>query len=77
MTNTELDVLKKKFLKNYVFHIIKHPKSLLAKVYGAYTVSIATVAPINLILMENTLGPLSLLGGASCLYDLKGSLINR
>jgi len=32
--------------------------SILAKVYGAYTVSIEGVSPIHLILMENTLGPL-------------------
>ena len=59
MTNVELKVMKDKFLKNYSLHLMKNNNSILAKLYGAYTISIEGVSPINLVLMENTLNSLS------------------
>jgi len=48
--------------------------SLLARVYGIYTVKIEDQAPVNLIVMENCL-----LGATNitAVFDLKGSMVDR
>lgn len=48
--------------------------SLLARVYGIYTVKIEDQAPVNLIVIENCL-----LGATNitAIFDLKGSMVNR
>lgn len=58
-------------------HIRENKNFIIAQVYGVYTVQIEGVAPVHLILMENTLGTLAQHGGAQRVYDLKGSLVNR
>jgi hypothetical protein len=45
---------------------------LLARIYGIFTVEMEDIAPVNLILMGNTMDGKPLLT-----FDLKGSIINR
>lgn len=47
---------RKGLLEKYFNHIHKHPKSLLARFYGIYTVKIKYMKPINLIIMDNLMG---------------------
>lgn len=46
--------------------------SLIARMYGIFTVEMEDIAPVNLILMGNTIDGKPLLT-----FDLKGSIINR
>jgi len=63
--------------RKYVIHVSKYKDSLLARVYGIYTIRMKDRDPINLIIMGNTKrtadDSLSLL----YIYDLKGSKVNR
>lgn len=77
ITNDELDTLKERFLKNYYWHIKKNPDSLLARIYGVYTIIIHGISQINIVLMQN----LNTLGNnyeyLYRIFDLKGSLFER
>lgn len=61
--------------KNYFHYLIKHRDSLLARIFGIFTVKRESLQPVHLILMDNTVT----LQGKKLLYmfDLKGSLANR
>lgn len=66
------------FMKLFSFyheHVATNPRSLLARIYGVYSVKIDQQAPVYLILMGNT---------AQCQdsrvlhkFDLKGSIVKR
>jgi len=55
MTNEELKFFLKRFGRPYFNHIKRRPTSLLARIYGIYTVKISGLCPINLMLMGHTL----------------------
>lgn len=74
MTNSDLDTFKKMF-RRYFHHVATRPKSLLARIYGIYTIKMEEIEPVHLILMGNTKK-----GNDKCLehvFDLKGSFIHR
>lgn len=54
---------------------IQESQTLIAKIYGAFTVDIEGLASIHLVLMENTTSYVPIHGRR--MYDLKGSIINR
>lgn len=58
-------------------HILKNKNSLLARIYGVFTFYADGIAPINLILMENSFQSVLERGAIERVYDLKGSLYNR
>ena len=66
-----------RIFKAYVDWITIDPWSLLARIYGVFTVKIEGLAPVNLILMGNTLKKSNPKAKLSYLFDLKGSLIKR
>ena len=77
INNEELNTLLNPFMENYYNHIIENEQTLLAKLYGAYSIIIGGVSKINIVLMQN-INPL----GFDNLYfkhyfDLKGSLQGR
>ena len=57
-------------------HFKENPKSLLARIYGVYNVSMKGQASVNLILMGNTLKFKSK-DDIFRIYDLKGSRVAR
>lgn len=69
-----------KFLEFILPHMYKHlrenPMSLLARIYGAYSVNMQGHAPVNLILMGNTL-KFKVKEDIFRIYDLKGSRVAR
>jgi hypothetical protein len=75
MTQTEL-VFMEKLIPDYYKHIKANPKSLLARVYGIYTVKMDGLKDTNLILMGNTLRWQNRADIAR-VYDLKGSEYSR
>jgi len=63
-----------KIFKNYYSHILHH-KSLIARIYGVFSVKRQRLQPVHLILMGNTV---KLQGkNLKYMFDLKGSFINR
>lgn len=52
-----------------------NPNSLLARIYGIYTVKMEDIEPVNLILMGNTKKSNDKM--IEHIFDLKGSFINR
>ena len=77
ITNEELNTLLNGFMENYYIHIINNPDSLLARLYGIYTITIRGISQVNIVLMQNIN---SLGNNHKSLYrvfDLKGSLVER
>jgi len=74
MSSTDYSTFVKIFPK-YHEHVQKHPKSLLARIYGVYTVKMEETEPVNLILMGNT--KQSNDHNLEHVFDLKGSMVNR
>ena len=50
----EVDVITNKLGVDYNYYIRNNPKTLLAKIYGCFTVKIENVKDVNFILMENS-----------------------
>jgi len=73
MNDSELDVFRKT-LPDYIKFLVKNPKSLIARIYGVFTVQMEDIVPVHLLLMSNAAQ-----AGKSIeyVYDLKGSIINR
>jgi|LauGreDrversion4_2_1035121.scaffolds.fasta_scaffold81959_3 hypothetical protein len=77
MNNSELDTFKRMF-KDYYDYIKGNDRSLLARIYGIFTVFLEDIDPVHLILMANTIRVKSKEKKAiDCLFDLKGSLVGR
>ena len=71
----ELKALKR-ILPHYIEHLKKNPYSMLAKIYGMFTLKKKLMKPVNVMLMENTIqmqAPERLIA----IYDLKGSSHGR
>lgn len=78
MTPGELETFKGMFRDYFEYLTYKNKTSMLARIYGIFTVYLEDIVPIHLILMKNTLQWAS---GTSktvdCIFDLKGSLHGR
>ena len=61
-------------LPQYLEHLKKNPKSLIAKIYGIYTVRMEDIREVHILLMGNLF--LNVKQKLSE-FDLKGSIINR
>lgn len=53
MNDNELRVFKKA-LPDYVQHIRQNPNSLIARIYGVFTVMMEYLVPVHLLLMSNS-----------------------
>jgi hypothetical protein len=42
-------------LPDYERHLRENPKSLIARIYGCYTINMHNIANVHIILMANTL----------------------
>lgn len=62
-------------MKKYYLHIKSNPKSLISRIYGIYSIDLAGISSVHLVLLENTLEYFP--KNNVKLYDLKGSLKNR
>ena len=63
-----------KALPQYIDHLKRNPKSLIAKIYGIYTVKMEDIREVHILLMGNLF--LNVREKLSE-FDLKGSIINR
>jgi len=78
MTEGELETFMSMFEDYYHYLIEGNRNSMLARIYGIFTVYLEDIVPIHLILMKNTL---QWMGGSKdnveSIFDLKGSLQGR
>lgn len=73
MTDDDFNAFQR-IQKAYFAHVIKHDNSLLARVYGIYSVQMEDQKPVKLIVMENGMRGATEIQGV---FDLKGSMVNR
>lgn len=76
MNSEEYNTFQSIFRK-YFKHILKNEDSLIARIYGIFTVHKEKIQPVHLILMGNTVDLQSKGKGLKYIFDLKGSLVNR
>jgi len=74
MRGSEMNFFKNKISRSYFQYLKENPQSLLARIYGIYTVDMAGYAPVDLILMAHTL---QISGELERVFDLKGSWVGR
>lgn len=75
MTSQELRLFLK-MLPAYALHFKSNPNSLIAKIYGVFTINCKTMKQVHVMLMENT-AQLRDLDRLSYIFDLKGSTVDR
>ena len=75
MSKQELDLFIK-MLPDLSEHYKKNPDSLLAKIFGVFTVKTKATSSVHLMLMENVL-QIKNPEGLRYIFDLKGSLVDR
>lgn len=63
-----------KCLPGYLAYLIENKESLIARIYGIFTVKMEDQAEINILLMGNLFENVKLRESE---FDLKGSIINR
>jgi hypothetical protein len=69
----EIQHLRKVMLKPFHKHLRTYPNTLLAKIYGLFTLSAPGLSNIHMIVMQNVLTASSF----DAIYDLKGSTVAR
>jgi hypothetical protein len=72
--NTHEQAVLKKSLPFYLNHFRHNPKSLIAKIYGIYTVKMEDIQEVHILLMGNLFQQVK---EKISEFDLKGSIINR
>jgi hypothetical protein len=83
MSDGELKTFKHMFEDFVEYLTKKNPDSLLARLYGIFTVYMEDIVPIHLILMGNTIQCVNKnekqepTKSIQCIFDLKGSLHGR
>jgi 1-phosphatidylinositol-4-phosphate 5-kinase len=74
MTTSDFNAFQSLF-KDYVSAVSTRHNSLLARIYGVYTVKMEDIEPVTLILMGNSKKAID--KNIVKVFDLKGSFINR
>ena len=75
MSDAELKNFRHMF-KDYYEHLLRNPNSLLARIYGIFTVDMEDHVPVHLILMGNSM-KIDNSKHIENIFDLKGSLNGR
>jgi len=65
-----------RLFRTYFRHVCEHPKSILARVYGLYSVTMGEQKPVRMIVMGNTMR-VQQSTNIQYVFDLKGSMVNR
>ena len=74
MTNSDFEAFKALFPK-YLKAVATRPFSLLARIYGVYTIKKEDIEPVSLILMANSKQAND--KRIEHVFDLKGSIVHR
>lgn len=76
MSPEEKKFFKIKFAQPYFDHLRNNPTSLLARIYGIYTVKIDGICAVHLMLMAHTMQVVNPVK-VERVFDLKGSTVDR
>lgn len=76
MTNKEMRFFCDRVANGYFNHLKENPESMLARIYGVYTVRSFGIQPVNIMLMAHTL-KIKDPEMVQAVFDLKGSYVNR
>lgn len=76
MFNSEFHIIMDG-LETYTEYIVKNPASLISRFYGVFEIQMEGLAPIKLIVMQNTIQKYEEDGKIIKVYDLKGSMVHR
>ena len=76
MSPEEKKFFKIKFAQPYFDHLRNNPTSLLARIYGIYTVKIDGICAVHLMLMAHTMQVVNP-DKVERVFDLKGSTVDR
>jgi hypothetical protein len=76
VTAEEKDYYIDKVALGYFKYLRENPKSLIARLYGIFSVKIDGIEPVNLLLMAHTIST-SDCSQIERIFDLKGSSVNR
>lgn len=76
MTKTEKQFFITRFAKPYFEHFERNPSSLLARIYGVYTVKMTGHSEIHLMMLAHTLR-IDNSERIERIFDLKGSSVKR
>jgi ethanolamine utilization protein EutA (predicted chaperonin) len=63
-------------LPDYERHFVRNPGSLIAKIYGVFTLESSLVRKVHVMLMANSIQP-NFDGEIVKTFDLKGSTVDR
>jgi 1-phosphatidylinositol-4-phosphate 5-kinase len=75
MTKSELTLFLT-ILPAYMAHLKTNPHSILAKIFGVFTIKLGWLNELHVMLMENTIF-LENPNNLQHIFDLKGSTVNR
>ena len=75
MTKSELKVMMN-LLPQYSDHFKNCPGSLIARIFGVFTIKTSQTGPVHIMLMENTIR-LKDQNNLRYIFDLKGSTVDR
>jgi len=75
MTDSDFNAFMRLF-RSYVRHICRNRKSLLARIYGIYSIQMGEQQPVKLVVMGHTI-QVKNKNMIRHTYDLKGSMVNR
>jgi 1-phosphatidylinositol-4-phosphate 5-kinase len=66
-------------IKSYYKHVKNNRDSILARIYGVYTIKLFDIKPVHIMLMQNCMSISSAgeSGSRLKIFDLKGSTFNR
>jgi 1-phosphatidylinositol-4-phosphate 5-kinase len=63
-------------IEGYHSYLVTNRESLLARIYGVYTIKMSHIKPVHLVLMQNCMSILEQ-GSFIKVFDLKGSTFKR
>jgi 1-phosphatidylinositol-4-phosphate 5-kinase len=73
MNDNEMSIFNES-LPDYYFHLRQNKNSLMARIYGIFTVMMEELKPVHILLMQNSARTQS---APLYIFDLKGSMVNR
>ena len=76
MTESDLSTFTG-FFEEYTAHVGRYQNSLLARIYGVFTIAMKDMVPIHVVLMGNAKKTFDDKMSLKHVFDLKGSLVNR
>lgn len=76
MSGKERDFFLSKIATHYFTHLESEPDSLIARIYGLYSIKLSGVQTVHVLLMSNTIN-CECASTLDRIFDIKGSYVSR